>query len=74
MNNEDVILEYVAKVLKPWKDDQVAYLVLVYDEAKCHITQKMEQTFVSPKILPVLIPDGATSLLQPLDVSESQLT
>jgi len=68
VNNEEIISEYITKVLKPWKDNQGVNLVVIFDEAACHLTQKVQENLIAAEILPVVIPGGATSLLQPLDV------
>lgn len=67
-NNEMIFTEYIRKVLKPWRERKDVHPVLILDEATCHLTQNVMNTLKEAKILPLYIPGGATSILQPLDV------
>jgi len=72
-NNEDFLEEYIIKVIKPWKTEQKVNVVLVLDEASCHTTDKVKKAMIEANILPLIIPSGATSLLQPLDVELNKI-
>jgi len=68
VNNEDIFSEYILKVLGPWKIAKNVNPILIFDEAACHLTEKVEKALKQVQILPIVIPGGSTSLLQPLDV------
>jgi hypothetical protein len=68
MNNEEIFSDYILKVIKPWKEEKHLNPVLVFDEAGSHLTEKVQKALAESQILPLVIPGGATSLSQPLDV------
>jgi len=73
VNNEDIFCEYILKVVKPWKTARNLNPVLILGEATCHLTPKVEKGLKEAMTLPVVLPGGSTSLLQPLDVQFNKL-
>lgn len=61
--NEDVICEYLEKVLGNRTDN-----LLVWDSARCHLTSQVKQKAKDVKLSTLVIPPRMTNLLQPADV------
>jgi len=72
-NNDSIMDEYIRRVIKPWADERQVHPVLVFDEASCHLTPTVKKALIECNILPLFIPAGSTSILQPLDVCLNKL-
>ena len=68
-NNETILSEYIKRVIVPWKESNKLNPILLLDEASCHYTSQVLQILKECMILPIFVPGGATSLVQPLDVA-----
>ena len=65
--DEEIMLEWINLVWEPATEGQRAMLVL--DSFSAHITPSVNQKLKSINSVPVVIPGGCTSKVQPLDVS-----
>jgi hypothetical protein len=68
-NNEAIIIEYLDKVILDWKSKLNKEMVLIFDQAKCHISEKVRKHLDELRLTYILIPAGGTYLFQPLDVA-----
>ena len=67
--NEDLIVEYIRRVILPYKNHwgyETVYLII--DHAKCHLTSKVKSYCLANSIDLVFIPKRLTNILQPADV------
>jgi len=67
-NNEDIIIDYIDKIILTWKSKVNKEIVLLIDQAKCHISEKVVSHLDKLRLTYLLIPAGGTYLFQPLDV------
>lgn len=65
--NESLMLEWIDLVWEPATEGQRTFLVL--DAFVAHFTPAVKQKFKEITTVPLAIPGGCTSKLQPLDVS-----
>ena len=65
--DEEMMLEWIDLVWEPATEGQRAMLVL--DSFSAHITPAVKQKLKSINTVPLVIPGGCTSKIQPLDVS-----
>ncbi len=65
--DEEMLLEWIDLVWEPATEGQRAMLVL--DSFSAHITPAVKQKLKSINTVPLVIPGGCTSKIQPLDVS-----
>ena len=70
MFNEDVIIEYIDRILVPYKQ-QKGYnkLYLVFDSARCHLTEKVKNHLENESIEAIYVPPRLTNILQPVDLT-----
>lgn len=68
-NNDNIIIDYIDKIIVEWKASLNKEVVLVMDQAKCHISDKVLKHLDNLRLTYILIPAGGTCLFQPLDVA-----
>ena len=68
-NNDEIIIEYIDKIILNWKSNISQEVVLVMDQARCHISEKVLKHLDKLKLTYILIPAGGTYLFQPLDIA-----
>ena len=66
--NENIILEYIQKVIIPYQQRMKKEVRLIFDQAPSHMTSKVKDYLDSKRIYYLHIPTGTTHLFQPLDV------
>ena len=64
--NSTLMKDYIEKIIKPYFDGKKGLLIL--DSFKAHYKDDVMKTFTANNIVPILIPGGYTSLVQPLDI------
>ena len=67
-NKDWILQDYVEKVILAWKSRQNKEVVLIIDQAKCHMSHDFIHYLDTLKMTYIFIPSGYTSVLQPLDV------
>ena len=67
-NKDDVIIDYIDKIILGWKRKVEKDIVLLMDQAKCHLSEKVLSHLDKLRITYLVIPSGGTYLFQPLDV------
>jgi len=72
--NKKMMLLWISTVLKPWKIqtfgiNDTKNCILLLDSAKTHKTEDVEIALLLINVIPIYIPAGLTSILQPLDIS-----
>lgn len=68
--NEDVIVEYIDRVLCPYAQLKgFKKLYFIFDSAKCHLTNKVKEHLELKNIEAIYVPPRLTNLLQPADVA-----
>lgn len=67
-NKEQNIIDYINKVILQWKANINQDIVIILDQAKCHISKKVTDHLDKLRLTYLFIPAGGTHLFQPLDV------
>ena len=67
-NKDSHLKEYIDKVILPWRANMTKELVLLLDQAPCHISKDLTSYLDSIRMTYLFIPSGGTHIFQPLDV------
>jgi hypothetical protein len=66
--DEETMLEWIEVVWKPFTDMRPGLFLLILDEARAHLTEKVSKRLSELRTIYEIIPGGYTSKLQVLDV------
>jgi len=68
--DERVMMEWIARVLRPWAEDAPAHIrpLLLLDSYRCHTTARVVDAIIGLGVDLIHIPAGCTCLCQPVDV------
>ncbi len=71
--NDAMIVQYLERIVIPYMlRKKFASVLLLIDQAKCHMTEMVKNFCISKRIVLVFIPPRMTNLLQPADVRAFQ--